>query len=142
MATIVLVLFSAQMGVTRIGGVIMLFFDWADPPLLIAKAMVYLSRNPADWYQWWADRLFETFAVAFFLTRNLLFGYVVYICFILDIQIDPGSLLLLRAMLVVLVILMLFWLWLIIKAAINQASNKGNVEDIREGGRSGKKKDQ
>ena len=79
-ATVALVLFSAHAGVTRIGGVVMFFFDWADPFLLVAKALVYLSRKPTDMYQWWADRLFETFAVAFFLTRNLMFNYVVFVC--------------------------------------------------------------
>ena len=94
-ATVALVLFSAHTGVTRFGGVIMFFFDWADPPMLLAKALVYLSRKPTDWYQWCADRLFETFAVTFFVTRNVIFSYVVYVCFSFDMkkhsQISPTS---------------------------------------------------
>jgi hypothetical protein len=138
-----LVLLSAQAGVTRIGGVIM-FFDWADPPLLIAKALVYLSKETTDIYQFLADRLFELFAVGFFLTRNVLFSYVVYECLRYDDQklrtrIPYKQIVFLKTLLVVLALLMVFWLVLIIKAAIHQGSNKGNVDDIREHGYKEKK---
>jgi hypothetical protein len=33
----------------------MLFFDWADPPMLIGKALLYLSREENDIYQRIAD---------------------------------------------------------------------------------------
>ena len=135
-ATIALVLFSAHVGFTRIGGVLMFFFDWADPPLLVAKASVYLSRQPTDIYQWCADRLFEIFAVVFFLTRNLLFTYIVYILLTHDMdvyhEVSSNVVIFLKTQLIVLVALCSFWLVLIIKAAINQSLNKGKVEDIRE----------
>ncbi|CAB9528451.1 LAG1 longevity assurance homolog [Seminavis robusta] len=135
-ATVALVLLSGHVGLTRVGGVIMFFFDWTDPFMLIAKALVYLSRKPTDIYQWLADRLFELFAVSFFLTRNLMFSCVVYVVFQYDFndypEIPATAAFILKSMLIVLELLMTFWLVLIIKAAINQLSNEGNVEDIRE----------
>jgi len=117
----------------------MFFFDWADPPMLIAKSLVYLSKQPTDVYQICADLLFEDFAVTFFLTRNLLFNYVVYECLwrqdfaIFDI-LPKAQVVLLKSLLVVLVLLMTYWLYLIIKTAIFQLFNRGNVDDIREHG--------
>lgn len=129
-------LLSAQAGATRVGGVLMFFFDYADPPLLIAKAMVYLSRKRMDMYQFMADRLFELFAVAFFVTRNIMFNYVAYVILAYDHQLTSSmpfrQVVFLKSMIVVLVILMTFWLGLIIKAAIYQKSNRGNADDIRE----------
>ena len=40
-ATVLLVLLSGHAGLTRLGGVIMYFFDWADPLMLVAKAVQY-----------------------------------------------------------------------------------------------------
>jgi hypothetical protein len=65
-----LVLLSARGGYFRIGGVIMGFFDWADPLLLLAKGLKYLSEGADDPLQVPANRHFDFFAVAFILTRG------------------------------------------------------------------------
>ena len=125
-ATIALVLGSAAEGYTGIGCSLMFFLDWADPPLLVAKACLYLSRSKEDAYQWWADRLFEVFAVVFVATRNLWLPYLVYrICR------EVPEAWALKTALFVLVILMKYWLVLIVKAAMVQQKDRG-LEEIRE----------
>jgi hypothetical protein len=61
---------------------------------------------------------------------------VVYIGFSHDVTKYPDltatTALFLRSMLIVLIFLITFWTNLIIKAAMNQACNRRNVEDIRE----------
>ena len=121
----------------RAAAVIMFFFDWADPPLLLAKACKYLSEcnnidecdaTTNDMFQTAANRLFEVFAVTFFLSRNVLYNYVTF-QFIVHLPRDAvweiGCLLSLVA-------LQTYWLLLIIQAAMRQAANAGRVEDVRE----------
>lgn len=107
----------------------MLFLDWADPPMLVAKTFRYLSTDPNDKCQFWADRFFELFAVGFVVTRNIMFTYVAWRGMV-DFSND-GVNLLIKGFLIVLVLLMKFWLWLIIRAAMHQVMNDGNVDDIR-----------
>lgn len=105
----------------------MFFFDWADIPLLSAKICKYLSKDPKDAFQFIANRLFETFAVLFFLTRNLYYNYVVYwACK------DPGVKLFNKYLLLALVGLQTYWLYLVIMAVVRQQKNGGNAEDVRE----------
>jgi hypothetical protein len=87
-------------------------------------------------YQFITDRLFEIFAVVFILTRNVLLSYVVYKAWTAKKfaedehdSVVRGTLLWL---LLILVILMTYWLGLIVKAAVFQLQNRGNVDDIRE----------
>jgi len=121
---------SAHTGYNFAGGVIMFFFDWADPFILLAKACKYLSDDPSDLYQFMADRLFEMFAIVFFATRNIMYSYVVYAA-LTDDQEDDATRITLKCLLVVLALLMTFWLALIIKATKHKI-NKGNADDIRE----------
>jgi hypothetical protein len=110
------------------GGVIMFFFDWADPPLLLAKSLKYLSRHPQDLYQTLANRLFEVFAVVFILTRNVLYNYVVYI----GVRDLPPWAWISRLLLVLLAVLQTYWLGLLVQAILRQKQNNGVVEDMRE----------
>jgi ceramide synthetase len=126
--TLGLVLGSATAGLTRMGGVIMFFFDWADPPLLLAKSLKYLSRHPQDLYQTLANRLFEVFAVVFILTRNVLYNYVVYI----GVRDLPPWAWISRLLLVLLAVLQTYWLSLLVQAILRQKQNNGVVEDMRE----------
>jgi hypothetical protein len=129
LVTLGLVLLSAQVGYTRFGGVIMFFFDWADIPLLSAKLCVYLSKDPKDRLQYTANRLFEVFALVFFATRNCLYSYVVYAA-VLDLPENyTGHIA--RTLLVVLVVMQIYWMNLVIQAAIRQAKT-GSVGDVRE----------
>jgi len=128
--TIGLVLGSAHVGLVGYGGIIMFFFDWADIPLLSAKLFKYLSKDPNDFCQFAANRLFETFAVCFFLTRNCFFNYVVY-CVIRDLEVTFVSIYC-EVLLVALVILQTYWMYLVVKAVQRQQQNGGVAEDVRE----------
>lgn len=108
----------------------MFFFDWADIPLLSAKLFKYLSKDSKDAFQFIANRLFESFAVLFILTRNGYYNYVVYAAWK-----DAGSDFDTRVMqylLLALVVLQTYWLHLLIAAVIQQKKNGGIVEDVRE----------
>jgi ceramide synthetase len=131
-ATVTLVLASAHLGCSRIGGVIMFFFDWADPPMMIGKSFLYLSLDPTDFCQWIADRCIEVFVVVFIVTRNIVFSYITWICF-QTFPNDSWPMIGLKGMLLVLVSLMTFWFCLILKIIHHQFfQNQGNVDDIRE----------
>ena len=127
--SVILVLLSANHGFTRIGSVIMLFMDWADPFMLAAKLFRYFSDNRSDLYQFCADRLFESFAVVFIITRNIMFSFVMWVC-LRDFPNATASNVL-KAFVVIMALLQSFWLCMIIKAAMYQQGNEGNVDDIR-----------
>lgn len=128
--TIGLVICSINAGFTRFGGVIMFFFDWADVPLQSAKAFKYMSIDPKDFYNYVANRLFELFAITYFLTRNLMFNFVVYTA-LRDLPTTLSGRIA-KILLVMLAAVQTFWLTLLIKAVKKQVANGGNVEDIRE----------
>jgi hypothetical protein len=130
LATLGLVLCSALVGLTRYGGIIMFFFDWADIPLLCAKAFKYLSKSPHDSFQYTANRLFEVFTVLFFITRCVCFNYVVYAtwCDLSNDWVDRVC----KYLLLVLVVLQTYWMGLVIKAAIRISKNGGVAEDSRD----------
>jgi hypothetical protein len=131
-ATIGLVLLSAQVGCTRIGGVIMFFFDWADPPMLLGKALLYLTQSQRDTYQQVADICMGIFVVSFVATRNIIFTVIVYFC-LRDFPSSNTAIASLKALLVVLVGLMTFWFALIVKTIYYQFfQNQGHVDDLRE----------
>ena len=128
--TVGLVLLSAHSGFHRIGGVIMFFFDWADPFLLIAKSLKYLSKHPQDMFQNSANIMFVLFALSFFLTHNVLFNYVVFVAFRDFWGTVPANACCI--LLLLLVVLQTYWLGLLGQAIYLQLENGGNVEDIRE----------
>mmetsp|Transcript_40117 Transcript_40117/g.96870 ORF Transcript_40117/g.96870 Transcript_40117/m.96870 type:complete len:369 (+) Transcript_40117:62-1168(+) len=132
--TLGLVFGSAVTGFTKYGGIIMFFFDWADIPLLAAKACKYLSDDTIknDPFQLIANRLFEVFAVTFFCTRNVWYNYIVYSAW-KDLDGDVHSRFC-RYMLLLLAGLQTYWLWLIISAVIRQKKSGGRLEDSRDAG--------
>jgi hypothetical protein len=128
LVTLGLVFGSAYSNYIRGGGVIMFFFDWADPPLLLAKSCKYLTQGDKDSYQWAANRLFEVFAFLFILTRNIMYNFVVFY----PLRDMPRSAVPHRILLVLLVLLQTHWCLLIIKAVQRQSKNEGRVDDVRE----------
>ena len=79
-ATILVTLVSYSLGFTRLGAMVKLVMDPADVPLHTAKMFLYISgEDTKSWAYFIADRMFEVFAVVFFVTRLLCYGYVVYI---------------------------------------------------------------
>merc|ERR1711920_525987 len=77
--TVVLIYISYVQGFNRVGSVIMVLLDPADVPLHLAKLCKYMYVAEAfGGYAWqfMADRLFEGFAVVFFISRILMYGYV------------------------------------------------------------------
>jgi hypothetical protein len=128
--TLALVLGSACVGLTRYGGIIMFFFDWADIPLLCAKACKYLSKDPSDMCQTLANRLFEIFAVLFFATRCVYFNYVVFAAW-MDLSNDwvDRSI---RYLLLILVALQSYWMSLVVHAVVRMSKNGGTADDARD----------
>ena len=102
------------------------FLDWVDIVLTAAKLCKYMSFKRNDGWQFLADRLFEVFVVSFFITRNGILNYVAYACLV-DFEHAP-----LKALVLMLVGIMTYWLVLIIKAAIHQIFGDGSVDDLRE----------
>lgn len=129
LTTMGLILSSASVGHTRYGGIIMFFFDWADIPLLAAKAFKYLSLDPTDAFEFIAKRLFEVFAVTFLLTRVVFYNCIVY-CAIVDL---PGDWInrTCQSLLLALVCLQTYWMTLLIKALI-RVITKGTLVDDRD----------
>ena len=127
-ATIGLVLGSALGGYVRIGCVFLFFLDWSDVVLAAAKLSLYMSKDRKDIYQVLADRLFEVFAVAFLLIRNVWMNYVVYVC-VVDFD---ESARLLKAQALVLVVLMTYWMAVIVQHVIHKYSGDGSIDDLRE----------
>jgi ceramide synthetase len=84
-ATILVTLVSYQYDWTRVGAVVKLLMDPADVPLHIAKMIKYVGEGRdkimlGHVCTFLADRSFEFFAVTFFITRLVMFGYVVWAC--------------------------------------------------------------
>ena len=69
--TIVITLVSYQIDFNRVGAVVKLLMDPADVPLHGAKLCKYCGL------EFIADRCFELFALSFFVTRLVMYGYVV-----------------------------------------------------------------
>merc|ERR1711865_780190 len=109
-------------------------------PLHLAKQCKYISdsrkRSGAvagvDVWGVAADRLFEFFALVFFVTRILMYPYICWSAHVEATRYFPKGLpeWTCVALLELLFCLQLYWFWLLIKAVINMIS-KGGVEDIR-----------
>lgn len=146
-ATVVLVCLSYACGWNRIGVIVMLLLDPADVPLHVAKQCKYISDSrkkpqgaaagppPPGGSDFWgvaADRLFEFFAVIFFVTRILMYPYICWSAHVESTRYFPKGAAewTCISLLELLFCLQLYWFWLLIKAVINMIS-KGGVEDIR-----------
>jgi len=129
LVTFFLVIGSAQTGYVRVGCVILLFVDWPEIFLRSAKLFKYSSLHPNDGFHFVADRLFEIFGVTFIVTRNIAFSYVAF-CIIVDIPSLPITLLLMKALILLLVALMTFWMILILQIARSEYAGNG-LDDLR-----------
>lgn len=77
--TIFLVVLSYTYGYARVGAVIMLVMDPADVLLHAAKMCKYIAGEDASSrWQFAADRMFEAFALSFFITRCGMYPYIVW----------------------------------------------------------------
>jgi len=81
--TVVLIYLSYTYGFYRVGVVIMVLLDIADPPLHLAKQSVYIKElvaKSSSVFSWAtiADMFFVLFAVSFTVTRIMMYPYVVW----------------------------------------------------------------
>lgn len=121
----------AYWGYTRSGSLVMLYFDWADPPLLVAKCCRHLSKAKHDFFDILGTRLFEIFVITFLLTRNGIYNYMLYRA--LRPETFPVSIEyhVIQAFLVALALLQTYWLVMIVQAIMRMLKT-GNVDDVRD----------
>jgi len=126
--TISLVLLTATANFTEFAGVVMFYFDWADPLLLSAKACRYMSLESDGLLNTISDRLFELFAVVFIFTRGVIYNFIVYVACRDGPQtpLGIGG----KALLIILAFMQTYWIGLIIKAALIKKTT-GKLEDIQ-----------
>merc|ERR1712151_1338013 len=131
--TVVVIFISYVYGWNRVGVVVMVLLDPADVPLHLAKLFKYTSEvTKRRVLQVVADRLFEAFAVVFFVTRIVLFGYVCWSAHIEATRYFPKGLpeWTCIALLYMLLFLQIFWFSLIIRVALKLLRGDG-AEDPR-----------
>jgi ceramide synthetase len=132
---------SYCIGCNRVGVVVMVLLDFADVPLHLAKCCKYMSdinlkmksSTPRrDLWLFVADRLFEMFAITFFVTRLVMYGYVCW-----SAHIEQSRHVSKRmsdwicvACLYTLLGLQVYWFFLILKVAAKLLRGEG-VEDPR-----------
>ena len=124
--TICLIGLSYNHMYNRVGVVVMLLLDPADVPLHLAKMCKYFECATA------ADCLFAVFLVVFFVTRLVLYPYVVW-----SAHIEAGRYLEYEAaewtcvgLLYVLLVLQCYWFGLILKVLWKMITS-GVIEDVR-----------
>lgn len=135
--TALIVAISYVYGWYRIGAIIMLLLDPADVPLQAAKLSKYIGEGrcpgvKSNWWQFWADRLFETFALTFFVTRLVLYPYVVWSAHFESRQFFPhgGPEIACLVLLNILLVLQVYWFALIMRVAWKLLV-LGHAEDVR-----------
>ncbi|GMI56520.1 hypothetical protein ScalyP_jg3658 [Parmales sp. scaly parma] len=132
-ATTIVTVIAYGTGHSRIGAIVKMIMDPADVPLHLAKACKYGGdHRKSKVLLFCADRFFELFAITFFVTRLIMFGYVMYSSTVegrIKCNWTPFQNFGL-AQLYVLYALQVFWFSLIVKMAWRMASGKG-VVDIR-----------
>eukprot|EP00927_Polykrikos_kofoidii_P082322 TRINITY_DN8162_c0_g1_i1.p1 TRINITY_DN8162_c0_g1~~TRINITY_DN8162_c0_g1_i1.p1 ORF type:complete len:316 (-),score=32.81 TRINITY_DN8162_c0_g1_i1:73-1020(-) len=122
----------------RVGVVVMAMFDLADVPLHAAKLCKYTSDEFAECtterrrWRFLADRVFEIFALVFFVTRLPMFGYVCWSSHVESLQFFPKDMgcWACIACLYTLLVLQFYWFGLLVKAVVRMI-RVGNVEDVR-----------
>jgi ceramide synthetase len=132
--TIALLVSSWLIGFTRIGAVILVLHDMADPFLELAKCCNY-SAGCKPWKA--SDIVFTAFAIVFAATRLYLFPRYCIYPVMFEVQglhqtmwLQPGFLLLLLTLLV----LHAYWFVLVLAMAVRllcPATNNGSVSDVR-----------
>jgi hypothetical protein len=165
-STVFLIGISYAYGFTRVGGIIMLLLDPADVPLHVAKLFKYVAdarkselnklnkgRSNNDNIsaaatqraitvgkrcQFMADVLFGVFMVTFFITRLVMYPYVVYSSQFecrKFVNVERNLALLIGywsciVLLYIVLALQAYWFYLILKVAI-KVITKGEAEDVR-----------
>lgn len=135
--TVLLCQISFFYGWNRIGVVVMVLLDPADVPLHMAKLCVYLAQAADGWrgvFQFFADRLFEVFAVTFFVTRLVMFGYTCWSAHIEATRYFPKYLpeWTCVGLLYLLLVLQVYWFSLIARMALRLLlGNADGVSDLR-----------
>lgn len=131
--TVVVICVSYIYGWNRIGAVVMVLLDFADVPLHLAKCCKYTAeqRSAGPW-QFLADRLFEGFAITFFITRLVMYGYVCWSAHIEATLYWPKGLPEWTCVgcLYTLFALQVYWFFLILQVVARLLSGKG-AEDPR-----------
>lgn len=120
-------------GWNRVGVVVMALLDPADVPLHFAKLCKYTAdAGGSRWWQFVADRLFELFAIVFFVTRLVLYGYVCWSAHVESKRYFTRGLPAWSCVLLLetLLCLQIYWFSLIVKVAIRLARGEG-AEDPR-----------
>lgn len=131
--TVLVIYVSYVYGWNRIGVVVMALLDPADVPLHLAKLCKYTADNKGSkFWQVMADRLFEFFAVVFFITRLVMYSYACWSAHIEASRYFPKGLpeWTCVVLLYILLILQAYWFSLLVKVAIRMFNGEG-VEDIR-----------
>ncbi|KAJ9449341.1 LAG1 longevity assurance-like protein 2 [Diplonema papillatum] len=140
MATIALILLSYYHSFIPIGTAVMVLLDPADVPLHTAKLFKYVAdtapstQSPKSTVnRFFSNRLFEVFAVTFFITRIVMYPYSIYSCSI-EATASPSGLgtegWYCVVFLSIIYVLQWYWMILIVKVALKQAKT-GDVEDNR-----------
>lgn len=139
--TVVVIFISYVYGWNRIGAVVMVLLDPGDVPLHLAKLCKYTAEaTQRQVWQFLADRLFEVFAVVFFVTRLCIFSYVCWSAHIEATRYFPKGLpeWTCVALLYTLLLLQMWWFLLIIKVALKilqgHAVDDPRSDDEDEGG--------
>lgn len=140
LVTVIVAGISYWYGWNRIGVVVMVLLDPADVPLHVAKMCKYLSEDagskpPFLSQHGWAtcaDRMFEFFAVVFFLTRCVVYPYVCWSAHIEATRYFPKGVpeWMCVFLLHTLLVLQFYWFSLLLKVAIKMARGQ-HVEDVR-----------
>ena len=123
-------------GYVPVGLVIMVLFDPADVPLHTAKCLKYLAEcrpmgGVRSVLQFGSNRSFEVFAVSFFVTRLVMYPYVMWSCHVESQPLGAqGNIAI--VLLWILLGLNVYWFYLIIRVVVKMAVN-GDVEVCRFG---------
>merc|ERR1711935_602063 len=128
--TMILVGFSAVIGHTRIGVLVMFLHDLSDT-LLHGSKILHYSLEGSHWHIM-CDVSFATFALVFFVTRLMLYPYLIFEAASLLEQAGPSFMKrALIAALSMLVFFHMYWFFLIMKI-LKEAIMGGEVQgDVR-----------
>jgi len=132
--TVMLACISYFFGWNRVGVVLMLLFDFADVPLHLAKLCKYMdiTEDGCVCWQFLANRFFEIFAIVFFFTRLVMYGYVCWSAHVEASWYFPKGLpeWTCVVLLYSLYFLQLFWFYLIVQVAIKLCRGM-DTSDVR-----------
>jgi len=133
LVTVTVIYISYVYGWNRVGVVVMVLLDPADVPLHLAKLCKYTAEATGRRiWQFTADRLFEIFALVFFVTRLVMYTYVCWSAHIEASRYFPKGTpeWACVALLYTLLILQVYWFFLIMKVALKLLRGQG-VDDPR-----------